>query len=193
MSSEGSGAPSPGQIRVDLPAGVHARLQKDTLFVKGPHGEVHRTVPLGALRVTASEKAVTLTLLVPSERKKARSLINTWERHVGNMAQGVTHGFESRMKVVAAHFPMKVAVKDHSVVIENFLGEKYPRTASILPGVQAKVEGEYVILSGPDIERVGQSAANIERTTKIRDYDPRVFQDGIYIVDKAHPKATEGA
>lgn len=108
------------------------------------------------------------------------------------MAQGVTHGFEARMKVVAAHFPMKVAVKEHHIVIENFLGEK-SRTAAILPGVEAKVDGEFVILSGPDIERVGQSAANIERTTKIRDYDPRVFQDGIYIIEKARPRAAEGA
>ncbi|MGC2289620.1 MAG: 50S ribosomal protein L6 [Thermoplasmata archaeon] len=191
MSSESSGAPPPGEIRVDLPAGVHARLDKNTLFVKGPHGEVHRPIPLGALRVSTEGQAVTLTLLVPSERKKARSLINTWERHVANMTAGVTHGFEARMKVVAAHFPMKVAVKDHSVVIENFLGEKFPRTAPLLSGVEAKVDGEFVILSGPDIERVGQSAANIERTTKIRDYDPRVFQDGIYIVDKARPKVTE--
>lgn len=193
MSSESSGAPAPGEIRVDLPAGVKARLDRDTLHLQGPRGEVHRPVPLGALRVSTEGTAVTLTLLVPSERKKARSLINTWERHVVNMAQGVTHGFEARMKVVAAHFPMKVAVKDHSVVIENFLGEKYPRTASILPGVDAKVDGEFVILSGPDIERVGQSAANIERTTKIRDYDPRVFQDGIYIIQKARPMAAEGA
>jgi large subunit ribosomal protein L6 len=193
MSSESSGAPAPGEIRVDLPTGVHARLEKDTLYLKGPHGEVHRTVPLGALKVTPEAKSVTLTLLVSSERKKARSLINTWERHIGNMAAGVTLGFQARMKVVAAHFPMKVAVKDHSVVIENFLGEKYPRTASILPGVEAKVEGEFVVLSGPDIERVGQSAANIERTTKIRDYDPRVFQDGIYIIEKARPRAAEGA
>jgi large subunit ribosomal protein L6 len=192
MSSESSGAPAPGEVRVDLPAGVQARLDKDILILKGPHGEVHRPVPLGALRVTPEGHTVTLTLLVPSERKKARSLINTWERHVANMARGVTLGFEARMKVVAAHFPMKVAVKDHSVVIENFLGEKYPRTAHILPGVEAKVDGEFVVLSGSDIERVGQSAANIERTTKIRDYDPRVFQDGIYIVDKPHPKAAEG-
>jgi large subunit ribosomal protein L6 len=192
MSSESSGAPSPGEIRVDLPAGVSARLDKDSLIVKGPHGEVHRPVPLGALRVTTEGQAVTLTLLVPSERKKARSLINTWERHITNMAEGVTHGFQARMKVVAAHFPMKVAVKDHSVVIENFLGEKYPRTASILPGVEAKVDGEFVVLSGSDIERVGQSAANIERTTKIRNYDPRVFQDGIYIIEKARPKVAEG-
>jgi large subunit ribosomal protein L6 len=193
MSSESSGAPSPGEIRVDLPSGVTARLDGNILIVKGPRGEVRRPVPLGALRVTIAGPAVTFSLLVSSERKKARSLINTWERHVANMAQGVTRGFETRMKVVAAHFPMKVAVKDHSVVVENFLGEKYPRTASILPGVEAKVDGEFLLLSGPDIERVGQSAANVERTTKIRDYDPRVFQDGIYIVDKARPRPTEGA
>jgi large subunit ribosomal protein L6 len=193
MSSEGGHAPPAGEVRVELPAGAQARLEQDTLYVKGPLGEVHRPVPLGALRVTTEGPAVTLALLVPSERKKARSLINTWERHVANMGRGVTSGFEARMKVVAAHFPMKVAVKDHSVVIENFLGEKYPRTASILPGVAAKVDGEFVVLSGTDIERVGQSAANIERTTKIRDYDPRVFQDGIYIIEKARPKPTEGA
>jgi large subunit ribosomal protein L6 len=192
MSSESSGTPPPGEIRVELPTGVTSRLDRDILVVKGPHGEVRRSLPLGALSVTTEASVVTLRLRLVTERKKSRALLNTWERHVANMIQGVSHGFEARMKVVAAHFPMKVAVKDHSVVIENFLGEKYPRTARILTGVEAKVDGEFVVLSGPDIELVGQSAANIERTTKIRDYDPRVFQDGIYIVDKARPKAVEG-
>jgi large subunit ribosomal protein L6 len=193
MSSEALGAVTPGQVHVDLPAGVTARMDRDALVVTGPHGEIRRSPPAGPLRVSVEGSVVTVALRTPSTRKKARALLNTWERHVANMVQGVTHGFEARMKVVAAHFPMKVAVKDHSVVIENFLGEKYPRTASILSGVEAKVDGEFVVLTGSDIERVGQSAANIERTTKIRDYDPRVFQDGIYIVDKARPRAAEGA
>jgi large subunit ribosomal protein L6 len=54
--------------------------------------------------------------------------------------------------------------------------------------VSANVDGDFVTLSGHDVELVGQSAANIERTTRIRDYDPRVFQDGIYLVEHAHPK-----
>ena len=105
-----------------------------------------------------------------------------------NLESGVTKGFEAKMKAVAAHFPMKVAVKDSTLVIENFLGEKFPRTAPLIPGVQAQVDGDFVVLSGTDIEQVGQSCANIERATKIRDYDPRVFQDGIYIVERAHVK-----
>lgn len=193
MSSEESGLSDPGQVRVPLPAGVAARLEHDALVVQGPRGAVQRPVPGGALRVTADGSTVTLALRIVTDRKRSRALLNTWERHVANMARGVTVGFEARMKVVAAHFPMKVAVRDHSVVIENFLGEKYPRTARILPDVEARVDGEFVVLTGPDIERVGQSAANIERTTRIRDYDPRVFQDGIYIIEKARPRAVEGA
>ncbi|EQD49318.1 50S ribosomal protein L6P, partial [mine drainage metagenome] len=95
---------------------------------------------------------------------------------------------EARMKIVAAHFPMKVQAKEGEIQIENFLGEKYPRTAPLVAGVTATVEGEFVILTGLDIERVGQSAANIERATRIRNYDPRVFQDGIYLVQRAHVK-----
>jgi large subunit ribosomal protein L6 len=193
MSSEAAAPPVPGEVQVPLPAGVTVRLDKARLIVKGPQAEIHRPFPVGALTLSPGRGAVTLALTTPSVRKHARSLLNTWERHVANMVRGVTAGFEAKMKIVAAHFPMKVAVKDHAVVIENFLGEKFPRTATILPGVDAKVDGEFVVLSGPDIERVGQSAANIERTTRIRDYDPRVFQDGIYIVEKARPRAAEGA
>ncbi|EQD29042.1 50S ribosomal protein L6P, partial [mine drainage metagenome] len=74
------------------------------------------------------------------------------------------------------------------VVIENFLGEKFPRISKLRPGTKAQVEGEFVLLSGTDVEQVGQSAANIERTTRIRNYDPRVFQDGIYLIERAHLK-----
>jgi large subunit ribosomal protein L6 len=47
------------------------------------------------------------------------------------------------------------------------------------------VGGDEIVLKGIDRELVGTSAANIEHATRIRDRDPRVFQDGIYIVQKA--------
>ncbi len=189
MSSEPSAAPVRRDVTVDLPAQVVARVDGDALVVGGPLGEVRRSFPSGALTAEVIGSSVRLSLRVPAQRKRSRALLNTWERHVRNLAQGVSTGFEARMKVVAAHFPMKVQVRGHGLVIENFLGEKYPRTASMLPGVEATVEGDLVVLSGTDLEKVGQSAANIERTTRIRRYDPRVFQDGIYIVERAHPKA----
>ena len=185
MSTEGS---IPSRATIAIPKGVAVEVHGRSISVKGPLGHVTRSFPSDALAFELSEGSATISLKIPPNRKRAKALLNTWERHLANLAGGVTRGFQARMKIVAAHFPMKVAVKDQSLVIENFLGEKYPRTALMTPGVTASVEGEFVVLSGYDVELVGQSAANIERATKIRDYDPRVFQDGIYIVERARLK-----
>ncbi|MCI4331858.1 MAG: 50S ribosomal protein L6 [Thermoplasmata archaeon] len=179
---------STSAVTVPVPKGATLRAKDGRITAEGPLGSVHRPFPTDVLDLKVVGSEATLTLKIPPNRKTAKSLLHTWERHLANLGGGVTKGFQAKMKVVAAHFPMKVAVKDSSLVIENFLGEKYPRTAHLLPGVTASVEGEFVVLSGHDIEIVGQSAANIERTTKIRDYDPRVFQDGIYIIERAHLK-----
>jgi large subunit ribosomal protein L6 len=176
-------------VTVDVPKGVTFKIADGRVKAKGPKGTVERPFPQDALSFDAKSGSVTLSLLIPPNRKLAKALLHTWQAHVRNLAAGVTDGFEAKMKVVAAHFPMKVAAKDGRLVIENFLGEKFPRSASLVEGVEARVDGEFVILQGIDIEHVGQSAANIERATHIRDYDPRVFQDGIYIIERAHPRS----
>ena len=176
------------KVSVPLAKGVTLALHGSTLTAKGPLGSTSRPFPADALGLKVQGENAELVLKIPPNRRKAQALLHTWESHVKNLDAGVTKGFEARMKAVAAHFPMKVAVKDSSLVIENFLGEKHPRTAPLVPGVDAVVDGDFVVLTGIDIEQVGQSAANIERATHIRDYDPRVFQDGIYIIERAHVK-----
>ncbi len=89
------------------------------------------------------------------------------------------------MKVVYSHFPMKATVKGDKFIIENFLGEKAPRHANIIGKTKITIKGAEVVLHGIDVEAVGQTAANIERACHIRNFDPRVFQDGIYIIEKA--------
>jgi large subunit ribosomal protein L6 len=49
---------------------------------------------------------------------------------------------------------------------------------------QVKVQGDEVIITGVNKEDVGQTMANLEQATKIKGRDPRVFQDGIYLVAK---------
>ncbi|HTT15076.1 MAG TPA: 50S ribosomal protein L6 [Thermoplasmata archaeon] len=173
---------------VPLPKGVSFAVAHGVLTARGPLGSVSRPFPQDALTLASAGDSVSLTLTIPPHRKRAQSLLKTWAAHLRNLAGGLTLGVEARMKVVAAHFPMKVQVKGEELVIENFLGEKYPRTTRLVPGTKAAVDGEFVVLSGHDVEQVGQSAANIERVTKIRDYDPRVFQDGIYLIERAHLK-----
>jgi large subunit ribosomal protein L6 len=173
-----------------VPLAPRSTIEVDgrTLRARGPKGEISRPFPSDVLKLAVSGETATLTLAIPANRKRAQALLRTWAAHVRNLSLGVTSGFEAKMKVVAAHFPMKVSAKEGELLIENFLGEKHPRTAHLVAGVTAAVDGDFVVLSGRDIEEVGQSAANIERATRIRDYDPRVFQDGIYLVERARPK-----
>jgi len=179
--------PEGPSVTVPLPSGVKMRASGKVVVAEGPKGKAQRRFPMSALILTTKDGEAKLTLALP-ERRETHALLFSWESHLNNMATGVTKGFEAKAKVVAAHFPMKVYSKDNYVIIENFLGEKHPRRSLIVGSTHVEVKGDELIFDGSDIEEVGQSVANLERATHIRNYDPRVFQDGIYVTTKAHPR-----
>ena len=122
----------------------------------------------------------------PKGKAITSPMVGTFYAHVRNMIRGVTEGYTYQLKVVFNHFPMKVAVKGDKVQVDNYMGGHAPRFADIIPGVTVKVNGADVTVTGIDIEKVGQTAANLERATSRGGFDKRVFQDGIYIVHKSH-------
>jgi len=101
------------------------------------------------------------------------------------MCIGVTEGYSYKMKVVYSHFPIQLKITGTKLEINNFLGEKNPRFARIEEGVKVTLGNDELSIVGIDRERVGTTAASIERATKIRYRDPRVFQDGIYLTERA--------
>jgi large subunit ribosomal protein L6 len=117
-------------------------------------------------------------------RRKDKALVGTFAAHLRNMVQGVQQEWEYHLKIVYSHFPIKAKVQGQEFVIDNFLGEKNARKTSIPQGVKVKVDGDQVVVTGADLEKAGQTAANIEQACRIKDRDPRVFQDGIYITSK---------
>jgi large subunit ribosomal protein L6 len=167
---------------IKIPNGVEAKVSGNTIAVKGKLGEVKRTFP--AEKITIKTKDDNIVLSVDSENRKQRALLGTWSGHVQNMIHGVADGIEYKMKVVYSHFPMTVKSQGDSVLIENFLGERFPRKTRILPNVKVNVKGQDITINGFDLDNVAQTAANIEQVTRIRKLDPRVFQDGIYIIEK---------
>ncbi|TLZ50599.1 MAG: 50S ribosomal protein L6 [Methanobacteriota archaeon] len=169
--------------RVKVPDGVHVTVKDAVVQVRGAKATLERRMWHPRVRVAVEGDEVRLRCELPKRQEKA--IVGTWASHLRNMVAGVTKGWRYRMKIVYSHFPMKASVKGKDFVIENFLGERHPRTAPILGDTKVTVEGDQVVLEGPDLEAVSQTAANIERATKIKGFDPRVFQDGIYIVAKA--------
>ncbi|PSN97506.1 50S ribosomal protein L6 [Candidatus Marsarchaeota G2 archaeon ECH_B_SAG-F08] len=166
-----------------VPENVKLTIENQTIEVTSPLGSLKKSFEGTPLHFELSEN--TLKIELRNVKKRELSLLGTAEAHVKNMIKGVTQGFTYRLKMVYAHFPMNVKVENGFVKIENFIGERSPRYAKIVGQVNVKVEGDDVIVSGLDKEAVGQTAANIQRATKIKDYDPRVFSDGIFVYSKS--------
>ncbi|HWQ67182.1 MAG TPA: 50S ribosomal protein L6 [Methanospirillum sp.] len=165
---------------VSIPAGVTITLDGSIMKVKGPKGELVRDMWHPGITIVIDGDIVTFT--TQSGKKKVVSMVGTLAAHCKNMGIGVLTGYKYDLKVVYNHFPIQLKLQGEKLEILNFLGEKYPRSARIIPGTTVKLGTDEVTVTGIDKELVGASAANIERATKIRFRDPRVFQDGIYIV-----------
>ena len=169
--------------KIEIPKDVKVTLEKGLITLKGKNGHLSRNFSHPKVKLAIVDNHVIVSSEMPKVREKA--IVGTYGAHVRNMIVGVTIGYEYKMKIVYSHFPIKAAVKGNKFSIENFLGEKAARSANIIGETKVKVAGAEVVLTGADLEQVSQTAANIERATKIRGFDPRVFQDGIYITEKA--------
>ncbi|WP_336036539.1 50S ribosomal protein L6 [Halobacterium yunchengense] len=170
------------RVEIEIPDDVTAEVDHLDLTVDGPEGSVTRRLWYPDVDVAVEDGVVVVES--DSDDAKTLSTVGTFESHVENMFHGVTEGWEYRLQVHYSHFPMQVEVEGDEVVIQNFLGEKAPRRTPVRGDTEVAVDGEEVTLSGPSIEDVGQTAADIEQLTRVTDKDTRVFQDGVYIVEK---------
>ncbi|MBI4045099.1 MAG: 50S ribosomal protein L6 [Candidatus Diapherotrites archaeon] len=169
-----------------LPEGFEALVEGNLLRVKSGGSENAKKFNSREMTVTVEGKEI---IVKPKEdRKKSHSMVNAFIAHVRNMCNGLKNDFEYRLEIVYSHFPMTVAIKGKSVEITNVAGSKKTRIARILGGTSVQVKGKEVIVKGPSKEDTGQTAANIEQVTRVKGKDTRVFQDGIYIVEKAGRK-----
>ena len=105
---------------------------------------------------------------------------------LNNIIKGLTEKFRYKLQAVSVHFPMNVSVdkEKNELVVKNFLGEKTDRRIKLVQGVDVKVDKDMIEIESVDIEKAGQCAANIEKGTKVKKKDRRIFQDGIFIIEK---------
>lgn len=168
--------------RVEIPEGVEVSVDGRIVTVKGEKGTLMQDFSHAPISIQSNGDKVEIQTNWP--RKREAALVGTVKSHIQNMITGVTKGFTYKLKIVFSHFPISVKIGEKTVAIENFTGERSPRIARIKGNTKVTVNGEDVIVQGLDIEDVSQTAANIERATKVKNKDPRVFLDGIYIYER---------
>ncbi|NQE44747.1 50S ribosomal protein L6 [ANME-1 cluster archaeon GoMg2] len=175
---------------IPIPEGVNVTIDRRIVKVAGPKGELTRELWYPGLHIDVAEtdNGPAVVIKSDSSRKNIKAMAGTYRSHINNMIIGTNEGFFYKLKVLHAHFPMQVALtkEGNALSISNFLGERKPRVARVMEGVNVEIKskGAEIVITGIDKEAVGQTTANIEQTTKIKGYDPRVFQDGIYLVEK---------
>ena len=167
---------------VGVPEGVDVKIEGRTIFVKGEKGALTRDFSEAPLSLQLEDKKVIVQASWP--RKREAALVGTVAAIIQNMITGVTKGYTYKLKIVFSHFPISVKVKEKKVSIENFTGERSPRLTRIMGDVKVSFKEDDVIVQGISLEDVSQTAANVERATKVKNKDPRVFLDGIFVYEK---------
>jgi large subunit ribosomal protein L6 len=167
---------------IQVPDGVEISVTEREVTVKGNKGTLTRDFSHAAILLSCDNRIVRVWAEWP--RKKEAALVGTIYSHILNMITGVEKGFSYKLKIVFSHFPISVKVQDNFVMIENFTGERKSRKSKILGNVKVKVQGEDLTVEGLNLENVSQTAANIEQATKVKNKDPRVFLDGLYVFER---------
>jgi large subunit ribosomal protein L6 len=168
---------------IEIPAGIEANINGNMFSVKGPEGELSREFNLN--KIEFEKKGNKIVIGAKKATKREKKMINTITSHIKNMTAGVQKQFEYQLKVCFSHFPITVEVSDKGAIVKNFLGEKIPRKVKFEEGVDVKIEKDLITITSINKEKAGQTAANFETATKVSARDRRVFQDGIFMINKA--------
>ena len=170
-------------IEIQIPDGVKVNLKGSMLHVQGPLGHVYKNFKKIPIIIEINDKKILVKQT--GSRKKHLAIRNTAKSIIHTLCEGVVDGFTIKMKVVYSHFPITVKVEGKKVLIENFQGERAPRVCMIRGETKVDVKGDDVIITGPVLTDVSQTAANVQQKSKVKNKDHRVFLDGIYNYSKS--------
>jgi large subunit ribosomal protein L6 len=144
-----------GKKPVVLPKGVAAEVQGNTVAVKGPRGELRRTLH-PEMKVALEDGKVTVAR--PSEDKRHKALHGLSRTLVQNMVDGVSKGFSKVLEIQGVGY--KAEAKPYGVNL--IVGYSHPVKYEAPKGIKISVENNTVVkIEGADKEVVGQVAAEL--------------------------------
>ena len=153
-----------GRMPVAIPAGVTVTIEEgNKVTVKGPKGTLERVLPA---EMTIKEEDGHIVVTRPNDLKKMKSLHGLTRTLIQNMVIGVSQGYEKTLEVNGVGYR---AAKQGKKLVLN-LGYSHPVEMEDPEGLESKVDGNKIIVSGIDKERVGQYAAEIRDKRKPEPY-----------------------
>jgi large subunit ribosomal protein L6 len=171
-----------GKAPIAVPGGVDVTIDGATVSVKGPKGQLARTIP-GAITVRKDEGG---TLLVerPDDERQNRALHGLTRTLVNNMVVGVTDGFSKELEIIGVGYRAEAQSPER---LRLALGFSHPVLIDAPAGITFEVPAQTrVIVRGIDKELVGQVAADIRSIRKPEPYKGKGVR---YLGEKVRRKA----
>ncbi len=169
-----------GKNPIPVPEKVAVTLNGLSVTVKGPKGELSRTLPEG---VTITQQDNNLVIAPTSEKRKSRERHGLCRSLVANMVEGVSQGYSKKLEIIGVG--SRAQVKGRNLVVSA----GYSHPVEVIPpdGITFKVENNTnVTVSGPDKELVGNEAAKIRAIRPPEPYKGKgIKYEGERIIRKA--------
>jgi large subunit ribosomal protein L6 len=144
-----------GRAPITLPKGVTVTIEGNTIAVKGPRGELRRTVPAA---ITVSQDNGVVTVTRPSDENEHRALHGLTRSLVNNMVEGVTKGFQKQLDIVGVGYK----AENRPYGLQLALGFSHAIEYKAPEGIKLTAPTPTTILvDGANKEVVGQVAAEI--------------------------------
>ncbi|KGG13569.1 MULTISPECIES: 50S ribosomal protein L6 [Prochlorococcus] len=169
-----------GKQPIALPEKVDVTLDGLSVTVKGPKGELHKTLPEG---VSVSQIENSIVISATSTKRKSRERHGLSRSLVANMVEGVSNGYTRKLEIVGVG--SRAQVKGKNLVVSA--GYSHPVEVVPPEGITFKVENNTnVIVSGVDKELVGNEAAKIRAIRPPEPYKGKgIKYEGERIIRKA--------
>ena len=144
-----------GKKPIAVPKGVAIDLQGSTVAVKGPRGELRRTLHHEMKLALADGQ---FTVERPSEEKRHKALHGLTRTLVQNMVDGVSKGFSKTLEIQGVGY--KAEAKPYGVNL--IVGYSHAVKYEAPKGIKISVENNTTVkIEGADKEAVGQVAAEL--------------------------------
>jgi large subunit ribosomal protein L6 len=144
-----------GKKPVALPAGVTAKVEGQTIAIKGGKGELCFVAP-DDVSVNFADNQITVD--PRNETKRARALWGMTRARLNNLVVGVTKGFEKKLEINGVGYKAAVSGKN----LQLSLGYSHDVSFAIPQGISIVTpKPTEITISGIDKHQVGQVAAEI--------------------------------
>ena len=144
-----------GKMPITVPQGVTATVNGSTVSVKGPKGELTRTLPAD-IKIALEDGVLRVSR--PSDQPRHKALHGLSRALVANMVEGVSKGFQRTLELQGVGY--KAEAKPYGVNL--IVGFSHQVKFEAPKGVKISVENNTVVkIEGADKEKVGQVAAEI--------------------------------